>query len=279
MRTRIALVISITLAVAGTARAQLTLPQPSPLAKVSQVVGLTEISVEYSSPAVKGRKIWGGLLPYDELWRTGANSATKVTFSKDVTVADSPVPAGTYALFTIPSKTSWTVILNKNPNQGGTRDYKKELDLVRFTVKPQPAAHRERLAFQIEDFSDNAASLDIEWEKVRVRIPIKLTTDAQALANIKSMTDNAWRPYTNAARYLLEAKKDYPMAMELVDKSIGVKEDWLNVWTKAQILAAQGKYKDAYPLAEKANALGQKAEFFFFQDDVMKALSDWKGKS
>ena len=111
---------------------QLELPRPSPSAKVSQVVGITEIAVEYSSPAVKGRKVFGGIVPLGELWRTGANGATKVTFSKDVTIGDKPVPAGTYALFTIPAKDSWTVIFNKNPNQGGTDQYKQDLDQLRF---------------------------------------------------------------------------------------------------------------------------------------------------
>src|SRR5262245_11757236 len=106
----VSLSFGLALCCAGPARAQLDLPRPSPLCKVSQVVGLTEISVEYSSPAVKGRKIWGGVVPVGELWRTGANSATKVTFSTEVTVAGKPVPAGTYAIFSSPAKDGWTII-------------------------------------------------------------------------------------------------------------------------------------------------------------------------
>ena len=103
----------------GPAAADLELPRPSPFAKVSQDIGLTTVTVDYSSPGVKGRKIWGGLVPYDKQWRTGANRATKITFSRDVTFAGKPVPAGTYALFTIPGKTDWTVILNKRADQAG----------------------------------------------------------------------------------------------------------------------------------------------------------------
>src|SRR5215469_12796306 len=113
------------------ASAQLQLPRPSPAAKVSQTVGLTEISVEYSSPGVKGRKIWGAVVPYGQVWRTGANSTTKITFSKDVTVADTPVPAGSYAFFAIPTAGEWTLILNKDFNQGGSAKYSKDLDVVR----------------------------------------------------------------------------------------------------------------------------------------------------
>jgi len=263
---------------AAPAFADLELPRPSPLARVSQVVGLTEIAVEYSSPAVRGRKVFGGLLPFGELWRTGANSATKVSFSKDVLVAGKPVPAGSYALFTIPNEKSWTVILNKNVNQGGTRDYKKELDVLRFEAKPQSIPHRERLAFLVDDFTEDKANLDLEWDTVRVTIPVETHTAEQAAANIKGLTDGAARQYTSAARYELEQKKDYDLGLRLVDQSIALKEDWLNVWTKAQLLAARGDHKDAYALAEKANALGQKADNFFYADDVKKALAEWKTK-
>jgi hypothetical protein len=258
---------------------QLELPRPSPSAKVSQTVGLTEVTVEYSSPAVKGRKVFGGLVPLGELWRTGANAATKITFSKDVTIADKPVPAGSYALFTIPgaAKDGWTVILNKNPNQGGTGQYKQDLDLLRTTVKPQTIPLRERLTFLFSNTTESTTSLDLEWETTRVALPIKANTDAQVAQNIKGLEENSWRPYNNAARYLLESKKDPEQAMRLVDRSLSLREDWLNVWTKAQLLAQKNK-AEACTLAQKAKALGDKSEQFFFADDVKKALAEWKCK-
>jgi hypothetical protein len=268
--------LALFLYVAPAPAQQLELPRPSPLAKVSQMVGLTEVAVEYSSPAAKGRKIWGGLLPFGELWRTGANAATKITFSKDVVVADKPVPAGTYALFTIPAKESVTVILNKNPNQGGTQQYKQAEDLLRFTARALPTAHRERLTFLFSDTTETSTSLDLEWEKLRVVIPIKANTDTQVAANIKSLEDNSWRPYNSAARYLLENKKDYDRAMALVERSLSMKEDWFNLWTKSQILAAKGKTPDGCALAQRAKALGEKAENFFIADDLKKALTEWK---
>jgi tetratricopeptide (TPR) repeat protein len=269
------------IAVPGLAAAQqLELPRPSPLAKVSQVVGLTEVAVEYSSPAVKGRKVWGDLVPYDKLWRTGANIATKITFSKDVLVADKPVPAGSYAIFTIPGKTSWTIALNKNFNQGGTDQYEQSLDVLRFQAKPQALpTSRERLTFIFSGTTESVTSLDLEWEKLRVSLPIKAKTDEQVATAINNMVNNAWRPYMNAARYLLEAKKDLDQALKLVDQSLSIKEDWLNVWTKASILAAKGQYRDAYGLAEKAKQLGDKSpQNFFFKEDVEKALAEWKNK-
>ena len=252
------------------------LPRPSPLGKVSQVVGLTEVSVEYSSPAVKGRKIWGGIVPLGQLWRTGANGATKITFSTDVQVAGKPVPAGTYALFSSPAKDSWTVILNKNPNQGGTDQYKKELDQLRFEVKPVAAPHRERLTFLFNNTTESTTSLDLEWEKLRLSIPIKAPTDTLVAGKIKGLEDGAWRPFNSAARYLLESKKELDHALALVDRSLSLKEDWFNVWTKAQILGQAGKGADACAHAKKAKALGEKSENFFFADEVKKALADWK---
>lgn len=277
LRACLAVAFASGVGLAGPASAQqLELPRPSPMAKVSQVVGITEVAVEYSSPAVKGRKVWGGIVPLGELWRTGANQATKVTFSKDVTIADKPVPAGTYALFTIPGKDSWTVIFNKNANQGGTGQYKQDLDIARFTAKPLPAAHRERLTFVFTDTSEVATTLDLEWEKVRLAIPIKAGTEAQVAANIKGLEDNSWRSFNSAARYLLESKKDYDHALQLVERSLAQKEDWLNVWTKAQLTAAKGKPADGCQLGQKAKALGDKSDSFFFADEVKKALADWK---
>jgi hypothetical protein len=257
----------------------LQLPSKSPGAKITQTVGLTDITVEYSSPAVRGRKIWGALVPYNEVWRTGANAATRVTFSKDVEIEKTPVPAGTYSFFAIPTATTWTLILNKVPNQGGAFNYKKEDDLLRVTVKPVAIPSRERLAYLVSNFTDDTASLDLEWEKIRVSLPIALKTKDQATANIADAVDNAWRPMTNAARYLVD-QKDYAGALDKVNASLAVKETWLNDWVKAQALAGQGKYKEAYPLAEKAQTLGnQNTKEFFAADDVKKALAEWKNKT
>jgi hypothetical protein len=258
---------------------QLQLPAKSPAATLKQTVGLTDITIEYSSPAVKGRKIWGALVPYNEVWRTGANAATKFTFSKDVEIEGTQVPAGTYAFFAIPTAKEWTLILNKEANQGGAFGYKKEQDLLRLNVKPAAIPARERLAYLVSNFTDDTASIDLEWEKVKISLPVKLKTKEQALANIQTATDNAWSPMTSAARYLLDQKM-YPEAMTKIDASIAQKETWLNTWVKAQIFAGQNKFKDAYPLAQKAKELGDKEgkDKFFFADDVNKALAEWKNK-
>jgi len=264
---------------AGAARADVDLPRPSPFAKVWQVVGLTEITVDYSSPGVKGRKIWGGLVPYDQMWRAGANTATKLTFSKNVTFAGKPVAAGSYAFFVIPGKDSWTVILNKKTDQSGTgRDYKPAEDLLRVSVKPKAAPFRERLAYLVTDFTDDKASLDLEWEKLRLSIPITVDTGPQALANINAAVDGTWRTYANAARYMLENKKDYDTGMKYADQSLSLKQDWYNLWIKAELLAAKGNVKDALATGEKAYEIGSKSENFFLEGEIKKTLGEWKKK-
>ncbi|HEY4394908.1 MAG TPA: DUF2911 domain-containing protein [Polyangia bacterium] len=264
---------------AGAARADLDLPRPSPFAKVVQTVGLTDITVDYSSPGVKGRKIWGSVVPYDQMWRAGANNATKLTFSRDVTFAGKPVPAGSYAFFVIPTKGAWTVILSKKADQNGVgRDYKESDDLLRVQVTPKAAPFRERLAYLVTDFNDDRASLDLEWEKLRLAIPITVKTAEQALANINAAIDNGWRTYANAARYMLENKKDYDTGMKYVDQSLALKEDWFNVWIKAQLQAAKGDLKDARATGEHAYDLGKKSPMFFLEGEMKKTLDAWKKK-
>ncbi len=270
---------AIALCLGGVARADLDLPRPSPFAKVVQTVGLTDITVDYSSPGVKGRKIWGVVVPYDQLWRAGANNPTKITFSRDVSVADRPVAAGTYAFFVIPTKGAWTVILNKKADQAGTgRDYKQADDLLRVQVTPKAAPFRERLAYLVTDFTDDKASLDLEWEKLRLTIPIVVQTSAQALANINSAVDGTWRTYANAARYMLESKKDYDTGMKYVDQSLALKEDWYNVWIKAELQAAKGNTKEARATGEHAYELGKKSDGFFLEGEIKKTLGEWNKK-
>jgi hypothetical protein len=275
---RFVLPLPLVFVLAAPAAAQtVDLPRPSPLAKVSQMVGLTEVALEYSSPAARGRKVWGGLVPHGKLWRMGANAATKLTVSKDVTIGGKPVPAGSYSLHAIPTPGSWTVIVNRNPT-AQTREYKQELDVVRLQAKPQPMGARERLIFVFANTTESTTSLDLEWAGVRVAIPIKANTDEQVAANLKDLEGGLWRPDTMAARYLFESKKDYDRALKFVDRSLSLKEEWFNSWTKAQILAAKGPKAAACPFALKARALGEKAPFFFYADEVKKAIADWKCK-
>jgi hypothetical protein len=151
-------------------------PKPSPAAKVSAQIGTAEVTIEYSSPGVKKRKIWGALVPYDKIWRTGANASNKLTLTKDMTIGGQPVPAGTYNLLTIPGKKTWTVLINKDTTLGANVDkHSDALDVAKFTVTPKAIPSRERLTFIFSDVTDDSASLDLEWEKVRISLPIKVS--------------------------------------------------------------------------------------------------------
>jgi hypothetical protein len=260
--------------------AELDLPRESPVGKVSQQVGLTEIAVEYGSPAVKGRKIWGAAVPYDKIWSLGGYQAPKIRFSRDVTVGDRPVPAGTYALLAIPGKSAWTLVINKNADQlGNGRDYKSDLDVARLQVRPKTAPPRERLAIAFAGFTDDDASLEIAWEKLSLSIPIRVNTTQEVLTNISAL-GNTWRAYANAARYMLETKKDYDLGLRYIDQSVALKEDWYNLWIRALLLAAKSNYKEATTAAEHAFELGLKAnDTFFPETEIKKALADWGQKS
>lgn len=274
MRLRL---VALLCCVPSLAVAQIKLPALSPEAKMVQTAGLTTITIEYSSPGVKGRKIWGGVVPFDQVWRAGANHCTTLTFSQPVTIGDKEVPAGTYGFFAIPGRTSWMLIVSKQNDLWGSDGYSQDADLVRLAVKPQAIPSRERLAFLVADFDNAKANIDLEWEKVRVTLPVKLKTAEQAAAAIQKLEEPSGQ-YTAVARYYLE-EKDWPNSILWADKSLAAKESWLGYWVKAQALAGQRKFKEALPLAEKAQALGQQNPAqFFYASEVQKALSEWKGK-
>lgn len=256
---------------------QLEIPSHSPAASVKQTVGITEIAIDYSSPSVKGRVIWGSLVPYNELWRTGANAATKITFSKQVKIGETKVEAGTYSIFTIPGETEWTFILNKKLTS--TNEYKKEDDVLRIMVKPAACDFRERLNFQITDFTESEGFIALEWEKVRIRVPFTTATDEMAMKSIENALNGSWRNYANAARYILEHNGDMNKALEYINQADQLKKDyWFILWIKAQIVHKQGNKTEALALAQRAYDLGMKEKEgnFFYKADVEKALKDWK---
>lgn len=266
-------------AVPTLAQSAMETPSPSPKAKVEQRVGITDFSIEYSSPGVKGRVIWGELVPFDALWRTGANMSTKLTASRDFSFGGKPVPAGSYSLFTIPGKSTWTVILNSKPELQGTNGYDEKNDVARIVVTPQAmTAPRERMTFIFSDATDGSAHLDLEWEKTRVRIPITVDTKAQVAAGIDKTLGDAWRPHWQAARYALDSGGDLNQALSYIDTSIAIKPNWWNYWVKASILGKQGRKGEAIAAAEQSQKLGPGDNIYeqFFKDDITEAIADWK---
>ena len=256
---------------AARAAPEVDLPRESPAARVFQQVGLTDIEVAYASPAVKGRTIWGAVVPYDKPWTISSAPPTTIRFSKDVEVAGKAVPAGTYRFSALPGKTEWTLIFGGATKSGG--------DEVRVKVHPKIAPAREHLAFVFADFNDDKATLDLEWAKLRVSIPIATNTTQQVLAGIDAL-DNTWRSYANAARFMLETRKDFDAGLKYADRSLALKEDWYTYWIKAALLAAKHDYKDAIVQGERAYELGQKAgDGFTLEAELKQALADWKKRS
>jgi len=269
--------VMVAAAVAPLGAQSLDVPAPSTKAKVEMRVGITDFSVDYSSPAMRGRKIFGGLVPYDKLWRTGANASTKLTASRDFTFGESAVPKGTYSVFTIPGASSWTVILNKDVD-AGTGEYDQKNDAARITVTPEASAPRERMTFIFSDTTDSATRLDLEWESLRVSVPIKVDTAGQVRAGIDKTLGDSWRPHYQAGRYLVENNGDLDVALQYLDTSIGIKSTWWNNWWRAQALAKKGRTADAIAAGDKALALGKGDETFeqFFKADVQKTVDGWK---
>jgi tetratricopeptide (TPR) repeat protein len=262
------------------AAALVDLPRAVPTAKLTQQVGLTEISVEYDCPAVKGRKIWGAVVPFGAIWTIGANPAARIKFSKDVSLGEQAVPAGTYWLLALPTKSTWTVVLNKSPDPiASARDYKPELDVARMKVSPKPGTPHERLMFSFSDLTDDHASLNLEWEALRVPIPIQVNTTQQMLASIDGL-DETWRSFANAARYMLETKKDYDAGLKYIDQALALRDDWYCLWVKAALLAAKGDFGSAHDWAEKARELSERVgNGAALAPDLARAIAEWGRKS
>ncbi len=269
MRTSRLLAIAVplaatTLLAAAPVLAQLDLPRPSPNATVSQTVGLTNVTITYCRPGVKGRVIWGGLVPYDQVWRTGANEATTITFGDDVTIDGTKLPAGTYGLFTIPGKDEWTVILNKTAKQWGPYQYKEADDVLRFKVKPHPMAFHELLTFVFPAVSAESATVAMVWDKLAVPFTFKVDTVDKVLTQARKAIAEAkpddWRTSYRAAAFCLDNNVNLPEARTWLAKSVAVKETMYNLSGQARFLALDGKKAEAIALAKKAIAVGKAAD-------------------
>jgi hypothetical protein len=253
--------ISLAVAVASTSFAQRT-PQASPAAGVMQTIGVSDFTVKYSRPAIKGRKVFADsstLAPYNQLWRTGANMATTFESSTDFSFGGKKVAAGKYALFSIPSGGAWTVILNKNFNQGGTDSYKEAEDAARVTVVPTSSDFTESFSIDFSNISDSTANLNISWGSVKVPVQIGVESDKLTMADLNKAV--AEKPedvaaLQTSAGYLLSKGRDLSQALSMADKAIGIKETFSNLWLKAQILSKLGKVAEAIPVAQKALTVG-----------------------
>ena len=245
--------------------AQIKSPAPSPGATINQTVGLVDIEVNYSRPGKKDRVIFGKLVPYGEVWRTGANAATKIKFDEKINIGGKDVDAGEYSIYTIPGEAEWTIIISKNKGSYDKDEYNmEEDDAARFTVKPAKLTDLvETFTIDFSSLTNNGANMDISWENTRVSIPIKVYTDEAVMAAIQStiIDGPSAGDYRQAARYYLQEEKELETALEWINKAIEKKSDafWY-VYNKAEILAKLGKKKDAIAAAEKSMEMAKAYE-------------------
>lgn len=254
---------------------QIKTPRPSPDATVTQFVGVTEVKIDYNSPGVKGRKVWGELVPFSEIWRTGANEATTITFTDPVKVNGNELPAGTYGIHTIPNENEWEFIFSKDTKIDGGSNFNKDKEVLRIKAKPEEHHFMERMTFLFADVTDNSASVNLLWDKLKVSFNIE--TNTQDLFLSKAREQLSWSPTFQAAQYCLTSNVNLEEALKWIEASCLINEVYWNTRVKAQIQNKLGMKKESITTMEKAIALGGKMESAPFDFDTMKKmLEDWK---
>jgi hypothetical protein len=268
------------------AQQNLTLPQSSQKASVTQTVGLTNITVTYSRPGVKEREVWGKLVPYDAVWRAGANENTTISFSDEVMIDGKVLPAGTYGIHMIPAKNEWTVILSRNNWSWGSFFYDEKEDAVRTKVKPVSAEHQEWLNYSMENPSTNSVEVVMHWEKLRVPFKVEIDNQKVLVEHFKKELDGLdgffWQPWNQAANYAYQNNFDMDEALAWVDHSISINRTFQNIWTKSNILEKKGSIADVESLREEAWVISTEADIntlgyqYLFANQIDKAIEVFK---
>jgi len=281
---KIFLLPTLLLAFFATANAQIKTPAPSPGCKITQDVGLIKVDVEYSRPSAKGRKIFGDLVPMGELWRTGANGSTKVTFSDDASVGGIAIKKGTYALYTIPGDKDWTIIFYKDISIWGApdaADFKEQDVAAKFSATAFPLRDQvESFTLNFNNLTNNSANLELSWENTKVLIPFSADTDGKVMAAIKTtMNGPSANDFYASARYYYEEKKDMAQALSWVDKALenGGDKFWI-LRLKANILGELARYKEAIMTAEKSTELAKKEGNADYPRMNDKSIMEWSKK-
>lgn len=231
----------------------LKLPQPSTAQTITQAFGLGNISLSYSRPNVKGRKIFGGLEPYGVIWRTGANTATVIKFTEAVQIEGKDLAAGEYALFTIPGKTEWTIIFNKGTKEWGSYTYSETNDVLRVKVKPNVLKDKvETFTMQFANVSDTKAQLQLMWENTGVNINLSTSVDERVMADIAEAMKGDKKPYFAAAQYYYSNGKDLKTALNWMNEAEKTMVDapWVKLW-KARVQLKMGDKMGATKTAKE----------------------------
>lgn len=265
MKTTLKTLMILALAVSLNTELQaqgIKIPQASSAQTITQSFGLGKINVSYSRPNTKGRKVFGAMEPFDKVWRTGANSATSITFSDPVKIGGQELAAGTYGLFTIPGKDEWTVIFNKDSKQWGAYEYKEAEDVLRIKVKPVKLKEKvETFTIQFANVYPTTAQLQLSWENTGLNIDLSTEIDAQVMASIEEAMKGEKKPYFAAAQYYFENGKDLNKALEWINaaEAADPKAPWVRLW-KGRIQLKKGDKAGAIASAEAGIKLATEAK-------------------
>lgn len=259
---------------------RLTPLRVSPACTVSQEIGISKVEVAFARPAVKGRKVWGGLVPFGQVWRAGANTATTLTFSHAVQVAGKTVPAGTYGFFAIPGEKTWTLILNRKAKQWGAYDYKQEEDLMRWEAQPQPGPFLEYLDYRVVPLDTSHATVELGWENLRVSFPVVFDTKAIYWTHLedtlKKAPDTDWVPWYQAAKYCQDQAIEPQKAQAWIEKSLKAGESFWNHETAARIHRDAKRMPEALAELQKAIDLSKGKAPKEYTENLEKELAAWK---
>jgi hypothetical protein len=251
-------------------------PRPSPNATVTQTVGVTHVSIDYSSPGVKGRKIWGGLVPYNEIWRTGANEVTSITFDDPLKINGNEMPAGTYGIHSIPGENEWEIIFSKDTEVDAGSQFDEKKEALRIKVTPQEAPFTERMTFTFTNTTDTYAEINLIWDKLRVSFGLEVNTQELTLSKARNLP---WVVTFQAATYCLQNNVALEEGLNWIEASVLIKEVYWNTRIKAQLLAKLGKKSEAIATMQRAVELGGEMENEPFDFDRMKGLlAEWQSQ-
>lgn len=254
------------------AQTPITLPEVSPKATISQTVGMTDVTIQYHRPAVNKRKVWGGLVPYGDVWRAGANENTTITFSSPVTVGGKPLAAGTYGLHMVPTASDWTIAFSNQSHAWGSFSYDAKEDALRITVTPKPAEFEERLSYRFEDPTMNGVTAVLRWEKLDVPFAIGVDTKAVALASIRDQLRGlprfGWQGWNQAANWALQ-NDAIDQGLEWANASIALTENFQNLRTKSALLEKKGDAKASAELRERAMKMATEPDINLFGYQLM----------
>ena len=260
---------------------QIDTPRPSPIGTVTQKTGLAEFTVTYSRPSAKGRKVFGDIVPFNEMWRFGANMATILKSNEEFSIQGNKIPAGEYSFFAIPGETEWTLILNKTAKMSGTSNYKQEEDALRFKVKPETTPFKtETFTIGFANIRDNAAAIEVYWENTKVTFDVNVEFDAKVMKQIDDvMAGPSAGAYNTAASYYFNNNKDMKKALEYVNKALekGGDKYWI-LTLKAQIQASLMDYKGAVETANKAIVLAKADEDNSYVNTNTTRIAEWTPK-